>query len=147
MAKVIIDTREQKPWFFADAETKGLKTGDYSLEGYEDILSIERKGSTGEFAGNIVGPRFDRELSRLNEYKYAFIILEFTSDNIMEYPLGSGIPNRFHGKLKITGKFIMAKICEYMVRFPNIHIIFAGSQGKQWAESIFKRVVENEKNQ
>ena len=54
--KIIIDTREQKPWEFPGHTTavQKLDTGDYSVEGLEDILCIERKQNTSEFAKNIV---------------------------------------------------------------------------------------------
>ena len=45
---IIVDTREQKPWDFNDNfnTTKAkLDTGDYSIEGLEHILCIERKCS------------------------------------------------------------------------------------------------------
>lgn len=145
--KVIIDSQEKKNiWFFAESEVRHLKTGDYTIEGYEDILSIERKASTGELAGNITEARWDRELERLNKFKYAYIILEFTADDVMTYPLGSGIPEKIHKKLRVTANFMMSKIMDYYVNYPNIKIIFAGTQGKRIAASIFKRVVENEKD-
>ena len=43
--KIIVDTREQQPWDFEFHETAKAKldTGDYSVEGLENILCIERK--------------------------------------------------------------------------------------------------------
>ena len=58
----------------------------------EDILSIERKGSISEFARNITEKRFERELERMVDYKYRYVILEFNLRDIMDYPNGSGIP-------------------------------------------------------
>jgi hypothetical protein len=43
---IITDTREQKPLKFADDienEVAGLKTGDYSIKGYEDRFCVEHK--------------------------------------------------------------------------------------------------------
>ena len=42
---IIIDSREQKKWPFQNVkvETAKLDTGDYSLKGYEDRITIERK--------------------------------------------------------------------------------------------------------
>ena len=40
---VVVDTREQKPYKFNNFIVKKLDIGDYSIEGYEDIIAIERK--------------------------------------------------------------------------------------------------------
>ena len=41
--KVVIDTREQLPYEFEDSITRTLQTGDYSIFGYEDQITVERK--------------------------------------------------------------------------------------------------------
>ena len=52
---IIIDTREQQPWSFEDyvVANKKLDTGDYSIEGLQDVFAIERKKSINEIANNI----------------------------------------------------------------------------------------------
>lgn len=42
---IIIDTREQQPWEFEHYSTasRKLDTGDYSIEGLENLFTIERK--------------------------------------------------------------------------------------------------------
>ena len=83
---VIRDTREHKNkgWYFKESEfcqgmvEKKLDTGDYSIEGLEDVLCIERKASVSEIAANLVDKRFDRELDRMESFKYRFLILEFS---------------------------------------------------------------------
>ena len=64
---IIIDTREQQPWVFEQyvVANKKLDTGDYSIEGYENIFAIERKKSINEIANNIIEPRFKDVLTRL----------------------------------------------------------------------------------
>lgn len=49
-ATLIIDTREQNPFsfgrfrgWFAKVKHKALKIGDYSIEGLEDVVTVERK--------------------------------------------------------------------------------------------------------
>ena len=51
---IIIDTREQQPWTFEHYTTanRKLDTGDYSVEGLENLLAIERKKSINEIANN-----------------------------------------------------------------------------------------------
>ena len=79
---VVKDTREKDGWYFKESDycqgmiDQKLDTGDYSVQGLEDVLCIERKGSVSEIANNIVDKRFDRELDRMKEFKYKFLILE-----------------------------------------------------------------------
>jgi len=44
---IIVDSREQKPYLFGGytcgVKKSGLKTGDYSIEGYENSICVERK--------------------------------------------------------------------------------------------------------
>jgi ERCC4-type nuclease len=53
---IIVDTREQKPWSFENYTTaiRKLDTGDYSIEGLEHLLCIERKRSVSEIANKIM---------------------------------------------------------------------------------------------
>jgi ERCC4-type nuclease len=76
---IIIDTREQHPWAFDNHVTakRKLDTGDYSIEGLEDLLCIERKKSASEFANNIVESRFKDLIFRMSNIKYSFLLLEF----------------------------------------------------------------------
>ncbi len=142
------DTREAKGngWWFAqgihcEGTTRdGLKTGDYSIVGLEDVFSIERKGSTGEFAQNIVQPRFERELERLNKFKHAFVILEFSLEDVLTFPAKSGIPENKWGLIKISPKFILSKLRTFRLKYSNIVFILAGNKGKDIAEKIMRFV-------
>ena len=57
--KVIKDTREQEGYYFSEYGTclgmveRKLDTGDYSIEGLEDLICIERKGCAEELAQNL----------------------------------------------------------------------------------------------
>jgi hypothetical protein len=147
---VIRDTREQagQGWFFEakgqclGTEVKKLDTGDYTLVGFERVFTIERKGTITEFVQNLLQPRFDRELERMEEIELPFILLEFDVAKIMEWPHNSGIPRYKIGKIKTTPQFILKKIYEYQCRHPYLHFIFAGDSGREIASCIFKRVLE-----
>jgi len=146
---VIQDTREQEGWFFTKTSAcdgmvrKKLDTGDYSLKGYEEILAIERKGKISEFAKNIVENRFEKELQRLEEFEYPFILLEFDMRDVLEYPRSSKIPNSKRRLTKVTGGFILKRIIELQIKYKT-KIILCGEEGWKVALSIFKRVVESE---
>ena len=60
----IIDTREQQPLALElDTVPGTLATGDYSVHGLEDLLTVERK-SLDDLLGCMTSgrPRFEREL-------------------------------------------------------------------------------------
>jgi len=150
---IIRDTREKekKGWqwrksMYCEGTVDGtMKTGDYTLEGYEGVLTIERKGRISEFAKNINEARFGKELERMTQFKHAYVILEFTMRDLLNYPVGSGIPRHKWRYLKFKGPFILKKLTEMMRDYPTIHFVLAGDAGKETASSIFKRIVESER--
>ncbi len=141
------DTREQEGWEFTPStncegmEIHTLRTGDYTIKGFEDVLTIERKASTGEFAKNIVDGRFERELIRMEKYKWPFMVLEFELNDIVNFPANSGIPKSKWDKLRIGNWFMLKRLTEYQIKYKT-KILLAGKQGKVLAASIFKRVLE-----
>jgi len=98
---LIVDTREQRPYSFADALTKTLHTGDYSVEGFEDRIAIERK-SLSDLLGCIGGgrERFERELERLGRMPYAALIIEASLRDVLQGDMHSTLhPNAVLGSL------------------------------------------------
>ncbi len=88
---IIVDTREQTPWFQHQVpgfefstERRGLPTGDYVLQGLEHVCIIERK-SLPDLVG-CVGhgrERFERELCRLkSETENAWLFIEGTVSEV-----------------------------------------------------------------
>lgn len=151
---IIIDTREQQPWTFEHYTTasRKLDTGDYSIEGLEDIICIERKKSVTEVANNITESRFIDVVDRMSKYKYAFLLLEFDLEQVLNYPIGSNLPRRLWDKVKITPAFIIKHILELQLSH-NIKVLFCGSQSdaEKMAEYILKKVhyierVQQQKN-
>lgn len=122
-------------------ETIKLDTGDYSIKGYEDVLCIERKRSTAEIAKNITEKRFDRELERMSKFKWAFFVLEFSLEDVLNFPINSTIPQRRWSWLKITPNFMLSKLTEYQIKY-GVHVLFCGSKDNAWnmVNSIFKKV-------
>jgi len=140
---IIIDTREQQPWSFDHYVTanKKLDTGDYSIEGLENIVAIERKKSVSEFANNVTESRFKDVIDRLSHIKYSFLLLEFNLEDILIYPIGSNVPKKMWDKIKISPAFIMKHILELQM-FNNIKVVFCGdsSNAEKMAEYILKKV-------
>lgn len=151
---IVIDTREQTPFDFSGIEDKyfnfnsergTLKTGDYSLKGLEDIFVIERKASSAEVAQNIMEERFEKEFKRLVEYKYKFVLCEFELRDVINYPIGSGIPQKIWGSIKVSGKYILKRITELSLDY-NVPFIFAGDFAVEQAIAIFKKVHKYEQH-
>lgn len=147
---VIRDTREQERgdgWWFPESErcagtiVQTLKTGDYTLEGFEESFVIERKSGIAEIAGNITEARFERELERMEAFAFPFVIAACTWDDVYRFPVGSGIPTYQWPKLRVTNHFIVRRLCEYMMRYKT-KIILAGSHAQLVAGSLFKRLIE-----
>jgi len=150
---ILRDTREQKDfWVFSNYEEVGdvidrkLDTGDYTIEGMEDILCIERKRNVAELAKNIIEQRFERELKRMADFYYSYLILEFGLDDVYNYPNVQCIPTRIRKKIKIRGSFIFKRLAEISIKY-QIPIIPCGHHkyAEEMAISLMKQVYRNEK--
>lgn len=145
---IIVDTREQKPWSFSTQATANhkLDTGDYSIQGYENLLAIERKRNVAEFANNITEKRFVDVVDRLSKIKHSYILFEFDMEDVMRYPIGSDIPKRLWDKIRISPAFIMKHIIDLQIDH-NIKIIFCGDSdnAEKVALSIMRKVYKMEK--
>jgi ERCC4-type nuclease len=142
---IIVDTREQLPWEFGFHITakKKLDTGDYSIEGFEHLLAIERKKSASEIANNITESRFKDVLDRLGRIPHSFILMEFDIEDIYNFPVGSDVPKKLWDKLKISGNYIMKYLVEAQLNH-NIHILYCGcaETAERVAVGIMKRIYE-----
>lgn len=145
---IIQDNQEKIPWNFAfygiEQITKSLNTGDYTLQGYEDVLCIERKSSTGELANNI-GMKwapFKRELERMYDFPEKYLICEFPESNIFNFPLYSTIPKSAWPKMKITANFLCSRIALIQEKY-NITVLFADDKfdAEKIAINIFKEII------
>jgi ERCC4-type nuclease len=142
---IIVDTREQQPWEFGLHITakKKLDTGDYSIEGLQHLLAIERKKSVSEIANNISESRFKDVLERLNKISYKFMLFEFDLEDVYNFPVGSDIPKKLWDKIRISPKYLLKYITEVQLNY-DIHVIYCGcaEDAEKMAVSIMKRVYE-----
>ena len=77
----IIDTREQWPVNLSPMKTirETLQTGDYSIQGMQNILSVERKSLPDLISCMTTGrERFEKELQRLRAYPIRCVVVEGT---------------------------------------------------------------------
>lgn len=80
--RIVVDTREQRALSFEcwpDIEVVGakLEAGDYSIVGYEDRFTLERK-SISDLVGSLTSgrDRFRREMERLSDYEFKAVLVE-----------------------------------------------------------------------
>jgi hypothetical protein len=152
---VIRDTREKPEhgWEWIKSkecdgtEIRTLESADYTLDGLEQTLAIERKGCVAEWAGNLTDDgRFEKELDRLQLFKHSFVILEFDFKDIMNYPYSSGIPKSKWRYIKIRGPFLLKRTVELITKYYRTQFLFCGKFGKDIALSIFKRIYAKHKH-
>ncbi len=119
-----------------------LPTGDYSLPGLENEFAIERKGSSGEFAQNIVQERFKDELLRLDSFRFPFLVLEFSMDDIMRFPENSGVPKSKWHELRIKPNFILSCLLSIETKYKT-KVVLAGKYGMNTAQYLFKKMADH----
>lgn len=158
---VRVDNREQAPWGFTgidDDKSKlplivplitgqHLDTGDYSIAGYEHLLTIERK-SCSDFASSITHDRerFEREMERMREMVlhggHAAVVIEGDwRELLINYP----------AKSKVTAKCISRTIASWSIRY-GVHFwpMMDRRHAELWAfrlMSMFWRQKQHEKEE
>ena len=135
-AVVVIDTREQEGYSFEPARVvtvrRALAAGDYSLDGYEATVAIERK-TLEDYVCSVIHQRerFARELQQLAGYTFACVAVEATFEDIAERRYRSrvhpnavigattaivvdhGIPVFFCGDRQLARRFVEDLLCRY----------------------------------
>jgi len=115
---IAIDTREQQPYAFTGAVVQTLPTGDYSIVGLEDRVTIERKSKVDAY-GSLGGgrARFRREFERLALYDFAVVVVEATVPGFLQRPAHS----------KMNPKAALCSLLAWSVRY-RVPVYFAGDR-------------------
>lgn len=145
---VVIDTREQRPFAFVglrglkslgsplmviDTVRSTLKSGDYSLEGYESQVSIERK-SVADLYGTLAKgrARFERELARLSAMAFACVVVEGEWSELLAYP------ERIGGR--VSASSIFRSVLAWQQRFRGVQWLTLPT--REHAEAATFRMLE-----
>lgn len=109
--KVVIDTREQAPFFSNYPVEKVVKTlhiGDYSIEGFEDMFAVERKQTSDFFSyvGKEYGDKTSRKLRRLSECEVGILVVEGNNYHDLLSPqvytkVQSGVVEKFFDRVMV----------------------------------------------
>lgn len=129
---IIRDTREnvKHGWYFpSNSVCNGtivdtVNIGDYTVQGLENYVAIERKKSIDEFAHNCIEKRWKSCMERMATVKHKYIIFEFPWYDVDHYPHSSKAPIKVKSKLRVPSKYIW-KIIKIARNEHNIHIIAA----------------------
>jgi len=108
---LLVDTREKASYdftrfrrWFAGIQRRPLRVGDYSIEGLEDRIAVERKSVEDLF--NSCSPLSSREAfvracARLGKLDFAALVIEGSLEEILEGMTCSGMhPNAVLGTLE-----------------------------------------------
>jgi len=87
---VLVDTREKYPFDFsrfpnwiADSKKQALKAGDYSVEGMESLLILERKTLTDLITTVIQErTRFFKQCEKMSKYRWKALLIEASYEDI-----------------------------------------------------------------
>jgi ERCC4-type nuclease len=144
---VLVDTREQRPFalyashpnWIGGERRVALKTGDYTVEGMESLLALERK-SLEDVVRCTVPPdreRFIAGCKRLARFRWKAILIEGSYENLKTDPDEFGIvtdahPNGVCGTLDaIEAKFGIPIICT------STHRELATERAASWLSKHF----------
>lgn len=133
--KIIIDTREQNAYAFSTPSIRGtLKTGDYSAEGFEDKVAVERKELNDLIGCLTVGrDRFERELARGMEMDYFALVIECSLAD-----LATG-----NYRSKMNPKSAVQSVLAFSIRY-RLPVFFVGNRtyGARVTESLLLKYIK-----
>jgi ERCC4-type nuclease len=121
--RILIDSREQLPFTFANYEVEpevvALPVGDYSLPGFQDRVSIERK-SLEDLIACLMGDnrdRFERELAKARHFDFFAVVVEA--------PLSAVSQGRYRSEMKAQAA--LQSILTFQVRY-RVSFVWAGNR-------------------
>ena len=147
---LIVDTREKTPWdfegddAFADIVYRKLDYGDYSIEGLEDVVTIERKASVNELYTNFTTnkKRIKAEFERMQECRFKFLVIEETCENIMNpymYYVNQKKINKRNIRMPVA--VVASNLTELMVE-KDVRVIFGGESAQSMAKGLLLKIYD-----
>lgn len=129
---MIQDVREKKP-IFEPAPwiiNQHLKTGDYSIKGFEDMITIERK-SIVDLYGSMSGGRkkLEKELERMKKMKWYGMMIEGCEDKVL----------RKQSYAKMEPNQMYHSLCSFELRGVHIYYAKLKQDARDWILSRLTR--------
>ncbi len=144
---VLVDTREQTPFplvqfhpnWIGGEQRVALDAGDYSVEGMQDLLSLERKSLSDAISSTMAGrARFIRSCAKLADYRWKAILIEATYEDMKtayafdEDLMTEAHPNAVCGTLDaIEAKFGIP------ILYTSRHRVLATEKAASWLSKHF----------
>lgn len=120
---IVVDTREQAPYGFdrfpgVEIIRAGLKTGDYSIQGFEHRIALERK-SLSDLVGSLSTgrDRFERELDRARALACFAVVVEASMEDVARHRYTS----------RMTPHAALQSVLAFQVRY-GCPFVWAGSR-------------------
>lgn len=139
--KIIKDTREKTGWKFRASancegmEIKKLDTGDYSIEGFEHLVMIERK-SIPDLWGTLLQRKkpFLKEMERAKNYPLRYLIIEGSYKDLRKGFRYS----------KVSPEYILSMLIQLEVNY-GIHVIFTDKRpeiAQEYARKLMSKLFQ-----
>lgn len=152
---LIVDSREKIPFDFEADDSfqavihRKLDAGDYSLEGLEHLVSIERKRGVDELYINFTKDkvRIKAEFDRLKDTRYKFIVVEQSCEDIFnpkQYYVNRNKINKFNPKMPVA--VVVSGLTNLMLEH-GVQVIFAGDKAQSMIKGILLRVWDLHKHE
>ncbi len=127
---IVVDTREQTPFKFPGMQTVPgtLKSGDYSLKGFQEHVAIERK-SLSDLVGCCTSgrERFKNELHRLRGFYLSAVVIEATVAEVMMHKYRS----------RIKPEAVLGSCCSWQCKY-GVPFVWAGSYADRYAAALLR---------
>lgn len=125
---LIVDTREQRPFNFnkypVEVRRSKLDAGDYSVEGHEHLIAIERKSMSDLVSTLTTGhKRFKKEIERSLNYTYFGIIVEESFTMLLHDAYEGAKHNKASGE--VVAKIVNAIRVKY-----NVDVMFCTDEAE-----------------
>ena len=135
---IICDSREQLPYSFSEipgpkpGETlvvktvlKGLQSGDYSVDGLEGQIAIERKSLDDLYSSTTWGrSRFEREIGRLDDLPgFAAVVIEADWREIAD-----PAAHRPGWENQTDPRSVVGTIVSWSIRYRRVHWLACGDR-------------------
>jgi DNA excision repair protein ERCC-4 len=118
MPPVVVDCREQRPYRFGRSVCQRLESGDYSLQGFEGRVAVERKSKTDAYSSlGRSRERFQREMERLSALDYAAIVVEASLADFLVPPVFS----------RLSPNSAICSLLAWSVLY-GVHVFFVGNR-------------------
>lgn len=143
---VLMDDREKKAWDLPyKVERKRLKTGDYTIKGFENVIAIEKKSGLIELLNDLTADyrnTFEKFLKRLSKYPVKCIIVEDTLSELSISRALMHVRKKSGGRARLTSKSIYYWAAEIAAKY-GIPIVFVGKASKAYLlPEIFRAAFE-----